>query len=335
MRLELSSRVDSATKSHQRCSPEDISKLPVPWPPLPEQTAIVRFLDHAYRRIRRYIRAKQKLIALLGEQKQAIIHQAVTGQIDVRTGQSYPSYRDSGVEWLGGVPENWEVRKLSWLFRYSKGSNAATLTNEYIGHHPGEFPVYSGQTANNGLMGTIDSFEFEFPMPVILVTTVGAKAMSTRIIGGRFSLSQNCALIIPRERTLDTVYFEGVLRRMFDFERRSISLIMQPSLRFEDLDKFRVPMPSIGEQHAIARFIVQYVAEIDCAISRANRGIGLLKEYRTRLIADVVTGMLDVREAAAELPEVDPLSEDDLDVTIHDEANLNIEEFKPAKEEML
>ena len=77
-------------------------------PPPSEQTAIVRFLDHADRRIRRYIRAKQKLIALLEEQKQAIIHQAVTGQIDVRTGQPYPAYKPSGVEWLGEVPVDWE-----------------------------------------------------------------------------------------------------------------------------------------------------------------------------------------------------------------------------------
>ena len=56
--------------------------------PCPEQATIVRFLDHADRRIRRYIRAKQKLITLLKEQKQAIIHQAITGQIDVRTGQA-------------------------------------------------------------------------------------------------------------------------------------------------------------------------------------------------------------------------------------------------------
>ena len=83
-----------------------------PLPPLPEQTAIVRFLDHADRRIRRYIRAKQKLIALLEEQKQAIIQQAVTGQIDVRTGQPYPAYKDSGVEWLGEVPAHWEVLAL-------------------------------------------------------------------------------------------------------------------------------------------------------------------------------------------------------------------------------
>ena len=84
----------------------------VPLPSLPEQTAIVRFLDHADRRIRCYIRAKQKLIALLEEQKQAIIHQAVTGQIDVRTGEPYPAYKDSGLEWLGKVPEHWEWCRL-------------------------------------------------------------------------------------------------------------------------------------------------------------------------------------------------------------------------------
>ena len=88
----------------------------LPLPPHPEQTAIARFLDHADRRIRRYIRTKQKLIALLEEQKQAIIHQAVTGQIDVCTGQPYQAYKPSGVEWLGDVPEHWEVLPLKRAF---------------------------------------------------------------------------------------------------------------------------------------------------------------------------------------------------------------------------
>ena len=88
-----------------------IYSIHIPLPPLPEQVAIVRFLDHADRRIRRYIRAKQKLIALLEDQKQALIHQAVTGQVDVRTGQSYPAYSSSGVKWLGDVPSHWEVRR--------------------------------------------------------------------------------------------------------------------------------------------------------------------------------------------------------------------------------
>ena len=100
-----------------------LGSVSVPFPPLPEQTAIVRFLDHADRRIRRYIRAKQKLSALLEEQKQAIIHQ--TGQIDVRTGQPYPAYKPSGVEWLGRcrrverqqVRSNWSnINRLAWDF---------------------------------------------------------------------------------------------------------------------------------------------------------------------------------------------------------------------------
>ena len=81
-----------------------------------EQAAIVRFLAHADRRIQRYIQAKEKLIALLEEYRQAIIHQAVTGQVDVRTGQPYPAYKDSDVEWLGQVPEHWDVVRNGRLF---------------------------------------------------------------------------------------------------------------------------------------------------------------------------------------------------------------------------
>ena len=85
--------------------------------PFTEQSAIVRFLDHADHLIQRNIRAKQDLIELLEEQKQAIIHQAVTGQIDVRTGEPYPSYKSTGVKWLESIPEHWGVRRFKsvWL----------------------------------------------------------------------------------------------------------------------------------------------------------------------------------------------------------------------------
>ena len=102
----------------------------LPVPPVEEQTAIVRFLDHADRRIQRYIRAKQKLIALLEEQKQAIIHQAVTGQIDVRTGEPYPAYKDSGVEWLDGVPEHWQASPAQGC---SAGSNRSHVGRRTTG----------------------------------------------------------------------------------------------------------------------------------------------------------------------------------------------------------
>src|SRR5690606_37261151 len=97
---------------------EFLANSQVPLPPHPEQAAIVRFLDHADRRIRRYIRAKQKLIKLLEEQKQAIIHRAVTRGLDPNV-----RLKPSGVEWLGDVPEHWEVVRLkSLVSRVTTGS---------------------------------------------------------------------------------------------------------------------------------------------------------------------------------------------------------------------
>ena len=93
----------------------DFGSTPTIVPPRSEQAAIVRFLDDAKQRIQRYIGTKQKLLQLLEEKKQAVIHQAVTGQIDVRTGKPYPDYKPSGITWLGDVPENWEVRRLRYV----------------------------------------------------------------------------------------------------------------------------------------------------------------------------------------------------------------------------
>ena len=92
---------------------EKFANLPLPLPPLAEQSEIVRFLDHADRRIRRYLRAKQRLIALLEEQKRAIIHHAVTGQSNAQSGQPYAAYKQSGIEWLREVPQHWRERSLS------------------------------------------------------------------------------------------------------------------------------------------------------------------------------------------------------------------------------
>ena len=82
------------------------------FPPESEQRCIDIFLNHADRRIQRYIRAKEKLIALLEEHKQATIQQAVTGQVDVRTGRPYPAYGDSGIKWIGSIPRDWEIAQL-------------------------------------------------------------------------------------------------------------------------------------------------------------------------------------------------------------------------------
>jgi len=115
-------RIGNGILAHRMRIPMELLKCePLPRPPAEEQTAIVRFLDWADRRIRRVIRARKRRIKLLEEYKQALIHQAVTGRIDVRTGKPYPKYKNSGVEWLGEVPEHWEVRRLKSIARIRYG----------------------------------------------------------------------------------------------------------------------------------------------------------------------------------------------------------------------
>ncbi len=119
---ELHVRSKGIWVSRLQLTDEAFLGAPIPFPNRHEQSAIVRFLSHANRSIQRYIQTNQKLLQLLEEQKQAIIHQAITGKIDVRTGKSYPTYKKSGVEWLGDVPEHWEVCKLGQIGRFSKGN---------------------------------------------------------------------------------------------------------------------------------------------------------------------------------------------------------------------
>ena len=270
-------------------------------PSIAEQRAIAACLDRETRRLDRLVGRKRELIERLKEKRTALISRTVTRGLPPAAARAAglpenPPLKPSGLDWLGDIPKHWEVKKLSWLFRYSKGPSAAMLTKEYVADNSGDYPVFSGQTENEGLMGMIDWHEFNVASPVIFVTTVGARAMSTRIVSGRFSLSQNCALIIPRSANADPRYYEAVLRGLFDYERRSISLIMQPSLRFDDLDKFRVPLPPPEEQTAIAEYLGLETAKLDALVGNVEAAAERLQEYRTALITAAVTGKFDVRK---------------------------------------
>ena len=307
VRLELSSRVDSATKSHQRCSPEDISKLPVPWPPLVEQAAIVRFLDHADRRIQHYIRAKRKLIALLEEQKQAIIHQAVTGQIDVRTGRRYPAYKHSGVDWLGEVPKHWEMVRNGRLFGQR---------NE-IGFP--ELPILE-VSLRTGVR--IRDFENSDRKQVMSDRNMYKRAARGDIAYNMMRMWQGAVGLTPVDGLVSPAYvvakpmpgtepryYDALFRTrryMAEVDRFSRGIVKDRNrLYWEDFKQMSAPCPPTDEQAQIARAIDHNIAIIDKRKHRIEGQISFLREYRTRLIADVVTGKLDVRKAAAELPEDD------------------------------
>lgn len=273
-----------------------------------ERESIASYLDHKTSLIDKLITNNEKKIELLEEKRKATINQAVTCGLDADGNlRQRPSkdakpneasgvvWKDSGVEWIGEIPMHWEVKKLKYEFKYEKGKNAQLYTKEYFANHIGIFPVYSGQTANLGVMGLINNFDYEIK-EALLVTTVGAKAMTVRDIEGKFSLSQNCALITSKSENTKIAYFKYYLPPLFDFEKKLLSQIMQPSLRFDDLDNYKIVLPPREEQTAIATYLDQETTKIDELVEKIKIQNTLLKEYRQSLISHVVTGKVDVRD---------------------------------------
>ena len=207
----------------------------------------------------------------------------------------YEAYKNSGIEWLGEIPEHWTVKKVFHYFYAKKGSNAAVLTKEYCGKNQGIYPVFSGQTENNGVMGEINSYEFDFSENGCLFsTTVGAKAMTVRYLKCKFSLSQNCMIIISRDKqNISTNYCFYLFQPMFAFFRNQIPDHMQASFRMEDLYQYRFVIPSLHEQTAIANFLDEKNTKIDEAIAIKEKQIELLKERKQIIIQLAVTQGLD------------------------------------------
>ena len=298
---------------------QKLARSLLPYPPLPEQAAIVRFLDHAGRRIRRYIRAKQKLIALLEEQKQALIHQAVTGRIDVRTGQSYPAYKPSGVEWLRDAPEHWETARLkvfllrpmrNGLFKKKDafGSGVPIVNVADIYHDSFQIDPASldrVQTTPNELRTyQVRTGDLFFVRSSLKLEGAGRAAVAIDCEAGSVF---ECHLVQGRPDPRRAV------ARFLAFQLNSFSLrhymisranvVTMATVSQSVLASCPVFLPSISEQEGLLKQIDGECARVAATHDRAHREIDLLHEYRTRLIADVVTGKLDVRGAAARVPD--------------------------------
>ncbi len=272
--------------------PPTFMAIKVATPPFQEQIQIAAFLDRETAKIDQLVAAQRRLMDLLKEKRQAVISHVVTKGLNPDA-----PMKPSGIEWLGDVPKHWVVRKLSQLFRAGKGKNGQLLTKEYCAANEGDYPVYSGQTENEGVMGTWDQFEFDFGADgVLFSTTVGAKAMNLRQLFGRFSLSQNCMIIWTTADACITRFYYYHFQPLFHWQRSMIPDHMQPSFRMEDLYSFAIAVPPQEEQKSIINLLDTESTKFDALITEAQRAIDLLQERRTALIFAAVTGQIDVRE---------------------------------------
>lgn len=281
---------DGANQTH--LSSSDFQKLVLFLPSAFEQTQIARFLDHETAKIDALIAEQKRLIKLLQEKRQAVISHAVTKGLDPNV-----PMKDSGVEWLGDVPAHWEIRKVSYDFIAVKGPRGAILTKEYCASNQGPYPVYSGQTENSGVLGSINDFDFSLGSNGgLLTTTVGAKAMSLNFVTNNISLSQNCMLIRPLSRQIFIKFYLYHFQPLFRLERGMIPDHMQPSFRMEDLYRFFVARPPVEEQKVIAHYLDEFATKVDMLINEAGNSINLMQERRSALISAAVTGKIDVRD---------------------------------------
>lgn len=276
---------------------DEFKQMPSSFPPTAEQQAIADFLDVHGRLVARLIRNKRRLIALLNEQKQAIINRAVTRGLD----PSAPM-KPTGIDWMPEVPAHWEVAKLKRFCKMKSGDGITADTIEEEGQHP----VYGG----NGLRGYTDRHTHDGTFA--LIGRQGALCGNVHLVSDKFWASEH-AVVASLDAANNMEWFVELLRAM-NLNQYSESAA-QPGLAVDDIVNLYAPLPPIDEQENIALYFREQFSELESVIERATKEIALIREYRERLIADVVTGKLDVRDVAITAPAdgaiEDPLDEDD------------------------
>lgn len=316
--------------------PEHFRLLYTPVPPDDEQTAIVRFLDWSDSRIDRAIRAKRKIINLLNEQKQAIIQHAVTRGLDATA-----PLKSSGIPWVGGFPQHWTARPLKRLLvrmDYGTSENARregsvrVLTMAHIRNGKVLIPEKGSLDAvPSGLLLERHDLLFNRTNSAELVGKVGLFEGET---GDEITFASY--LVRLRVRSEHSPFWLNYLlnsTRFWQYARsQALVSLHQANLNSTRYGQMLLPVPSSrSEEEAIVKLIHSRTREIELAIARTEREIELLREYQTRLTADVVTGKLDVRGIA--LPAAEEIAQEAIGAAEGEEIEELAEEDETLNEE--
>ena len=293
----------------------NFGRVDLPLVPLAEQAAIARFLDWANGRLERAIRAKRKVIVLLAEQKQVIIQRAVTKGFDAEV-----TLKSTDIPWLGDVPAHWELRRLRTLVR-GIDQGVSPLAAGFLAEGDSWGVLKSG-CVNRGVFRETEHKRLaqDFVVDPAIVVAVGDVLIS-RACG-----SPSLVGSVGRVRSLryKLILSDKIFRATFHSEvdadfmahamnchyyRQQVEQAisgaegMANNLPLSSLKDFRFAVPPADEASDIAERIDQETSAIHRRVHHMEAEIQLLREYWTRLVADVVSGKLDVREVGAQLPE--------------------------------
>ena len=318
--------------------PEHFKMIYSPVPPPEEQAAIVRFFAEADRRINRLIRNKRRLIELLNEQKQAIITQAVTRGLD----PSVPM-KASGVDMIGDIPEHWSALRVRHLVHRIDQGISPQAENR-LADEPGTWGVLKSGCVNRGVFRAEqhkrlpDAVVFDEHLAIHPGDVLVSRACgSADLVGSVGLVTEHPYRLILSDKTFRLQLRQACLNEFFVAAMNSLVFRQQVrlaisgaeglanNLPLSELRDLVLPCPPVDEALHIAKSLSKRLVHIESTSERLQRELQLLREYRTRLISDVVTGKLDVRGAAADLPDpadIEPEPADALD----DDADLDAAE---------
>jgi len=275
-----------------------LANLRIALPNMKEQKLIVSFLNDETTRIDTLIKKKARFIELLKEKRQALISHAVTKGLDA----SAP-IKDSGIDWLGDVPEHWDLTKLKYI-----GKAIIGLTydpSEVVDVGEGIIVLRSTNIQDKKII-LDDVVNVTTKIPEKLVTREGdilicSRNGSQRLIGKNAIIAKdNAGLTFGAFTTIfrckSSSYVYWILNsQLFDYQSGMYKTTTINQLTTGTLNNFNIPLPSSGEQLAISNYLTEQAGKIDLLVDKTQQSIALLKEHRTALISAAVTGKIDVR----------------------------------------
>jgi type I restriction enzyme S subunit len=280
-----------------------IRQLVVCMPIASEQTQIANFLDHETAKIDTLIDKQQQLIQLLKEKRQAVINHAVTKGLHPDA-----TMKDSGVEWLGEVPEHWGVSCLSYYAVLNTGATPDRSNSQYW---IGDIPWIKTGEVNYDIINeveesiSVDALRHTSvrisPPGTLLMAMYGQGVTRGRvaILGISATYNQACVAISPTSK-LWNEYLRYYFIAGYHAIRDGGNETSQMNLNADIVSKFKVLVPSIDEQHKIVGYLESKLPSFDCLLDKAESAIKLMQERRTALISAAVTGKIDVRHFTSE-----------------------------------
>jgi type I restriction enzyme, S subunit len=275
------------------------ANMPITLPPLDEQEAIARFLDHKTKQIDDLIAKKETLIEKLDEKRTALISHAVTKGLDPNV-----PMKDSGVEWLSEIPEHWESIRIKFIgdIKYGLGEPPEKMDDG--------LPIIR---ATDIYRGTIDGSKVQRVNPDKVPWSRNPELKTGDILVVRSGAYTGDSAIVPDEWAGSIAGYDMVLTPTKAYSKYiALNLLSkhilegqiylaksraaQPHLNAEELGNTIIGIPPLEEQKLISQYLVQKTAELDQQKVKIQQAIELLKEYRTALITNAVTGKIDVRQ---------------------------------------